>query len=575
MLKKILFGSKAYEYLPLARHLWNKMPEGKKSYRFSGVYIDLAKGINNYIRIRTVEAKEEAICLFATYKYDMFANYSLSIWRVDLHGNLDILLLPDTSIRKIKNGHPGDVACGRFNHDNPSEFILCIQDSSVFYTTLNYVEGTYRDCLEDVRGEAYQYFFKVLCDFKSMTINCSQMTKIKYYDYYSHFGCYPDCNIYYPPGSWEFRWSSEKCEGEKSWTRDSIFDIFVNNDGIKRLLSSTYYMYQWNPVQQRWNIPQQETPPSESRRGHEVIRRFIHYEGGNQISLEDTDRYSYSYRKWGGDSYYFGWKFIDPQNLIQDVYNCKVINSKAFVYFRNDIGDSAHVQIRVTDSKYGDSGVLANLTVPYEPKYYGREHGGNYPVYPTITLLRDEGISLTIDARFVSLFSWAFHDFLSYSFWVGSFADSLEDNNSLFESHNTWLTGFPNPFNKKEYFGIWYSDVPDFGNGGLGWSDPYFWDGFFCIPFSSWDAKISGWHEIRPVKKENFAPSLLSPYFRNTIIVPTRPFKGFYAKGSEPTADWDANILLDATVVQSKNGKVYVNGDMKKNSVDKTKLQIK
>jgi len=567
MFKKILLGSSAYQYLPLARRLWNKMPEGKKSYRFPGVYIDLAKGAANYVRIRADEIKRDAICLYATYTYNIWGEYSVSIWRVDMRGNLDILTIPGKSITTLV-GMVTDIKCGRFNHDNPSEFILCIQDTPPSPTTVNYVPGKYRPCLTDSESKANQRFFKISVDFDSMRITCDLIKTIQYYNYYRQSDLSSDCNVYYLPGSWELRWHYQRGSGIEEYFKDSILDMFVDNSGIRRLLEATKYKYTWKPCG-LWNMDTQSSPPPESKRGHETIFTRVYFEGGDDgFVLEDTDREKYTYKVFTGTQYKFGEKFIESSNYLVDVVGCKIINSQDFIYAKNDANDKAHVEIGATGH-----GKFVELIIPYVPALGTRS--GNRPIYPSITLLKDRGISTTINARFIETFSWGRNDFSSYTLWIGSYADPLKGNSSIFENNNTFLTGFPNPFKEDQYLGVWYSDAPDFGYGGLGWSYPPIWDGFFTLPFSSWDGDLKGWQDVKPVEIKDYALSLPNHYFNNFIIIPKILFRGFYIKGAEVFADYGADILLDVTIIQTKNDEIYVNGDEKTKSVDKNRLKLK
>lgn len=567
MFKKILLGSDAYQYLPLARRLWNKMPEGKRSYRFPGVYIDLAKGITNYVRIRVDELEKQAICLFATYMYDGLGGYSVSIWRVDMKGNLTMLTIPGVSIAPLPDTAMS-IRCGRFNHDNPSEFVLCIEETPPEPTVVNVVPGVYRACLVDKVSKAYQQFYKIVADFESMRITSSLIEKKQFYDYYYISDLSSDCNTYYAPGSWELRWHYQKGKGKEEYTRENILDMFVNDHGIFRLLKSTDYKYQWNPCDE-WDTSLFETPPNNSIRGRENVFTKIYYEGGaTSFILEDTDRFKYTYRSYTGTQYVYGEKFIEGRNYIIDLQGCKVINQNSFIYVLNKAEDVAHVKICSTEH-----GVFTELTIPYVQALGTRS--GNIPIYPSVTLLKDQGISATINARFVETFSWGRNDFFSYTLWIGSYADPLKGNSSIFENNNTFLTGFPNPFKEDQYLGIWYSDAPDFGYGGLGWSYPPIWDGFFCLPFSKWDGNLKGWQDVSPVKIKGYAPSLPNHYFNDLLIIPKQPFKGFYTKGAEVFADYGADILLDLAIIQTRNDEIYVNGDEKTESVDKSRLKLK
>ena len=557
MLKKILRGSDAYQWLPLARQLWNKMPEGKKSYRFPNVYIDLAKGIVNYIRIRTTEVKEDAICLFATYTYDEQGHYSVSIWRVDMRGNLTILTVPGESIQKPLSGTVGDIKCGRFNHDNPSEFIFCIEDTPPQPSVIDHVEGTYRTCLLVEESKANQNYYKITADFKNMTISCNLLSSEQYYHYYYFKDYYDSCNSYFLPGSWELRWQFEYGQGEESYNKSNILDMFVSNGGLTKLLKTTDYQYQWWPVINR----------DDNKRGRQIITSSITYEGGGSFLLEQTDRYKYFYRKWTGTQYVYGEEFTESRNYILNVEGTKVISPSAFIYAKNNAGDAPHVQIGSTAH-----GVFTNLVIPYRQSLGSRS--GNHPIYPSVTLLRDSGIAATINARFIETFSWGYNDFSSYTLWIGSFADPLQGNTDLFKSTNTFLAGFPNPFKPSQYFGVWISDAPDFGYGGLGWSQPPIWDGFYVIPFSKWNADLDDWSDVIPVRHENYAPFLLNHYFRDIIILPTLPFEGFYTYGASVFADYGADILWDIALIQTKGSDIYVNGDFK-SSVDKTRLKLK
>jgi len=169
------------------------------------------------------------------------------------------------------------------------------------------------------------------------------------------------------------------------------------------------------------------------------------------------------------------------------------------------------------------------------------------PVYPIIR--NGNNYSIALNIRFDIDFSYAR---LSFIFEHFDFASRMSDDpNGLIEKFKDFYVGYPKQDTSKmtKYRGMYLADWLDFGYGGLSWSNPIWYDGFFIFPFVSllYDKEGKRYHYVmKKVKPNNF---WWYPSINNYVVFPTQPFQGTYIQRYYFVDITGAKFMCDSAMI--------------------------
>ena len=607
MVKKILYGDDAHNYIGLARHLWKQLKEGKKVYNVGDATIELQKGDFNYIRIRAKGKPETNILLCALYRWEGEKLY-FEFWRVLNSGNIDIIILPQESITGSQD--ISEVLCGRFNLSNPLEFIvylkhnnliMTIQDESYHYYNSPRIDKAL--CNYDYRQTRMVDIFHIQLDFESMTAFANKSSSYYEFEENHWINTKPQCdNI--NPDDWHtiygfYVWW-ERAHVRKNLHKKIkyVFDIYADG-GIQEAYISmekqqTWYNIwsdPWNPMGETYG----ECPPSGPNtnfwgepdpawKPNPRVREYLHSEliyNKYKLILEDTNRiYCLQMHDNGLYIDYDILNVSGNRNFDYSVDGVRVLNKDQifFVYYKNEQDGKLYPYI----NGYGN---LDEANVSYDyPKqcvesvnpyasyesdvYKYCSHPYQWVIFPSISLLRKNDIVFCWDIRFIKTFSYWMNAFESESKGHGSIV-KVKDN---YEKYESFILAFQDPFKPEWYRGILVVDDADYGYGGLGWSNPLFYGGPYFLPFTRWK-DLQTPHFIT---RKNFAPGLSNAFYRNKLIIPIQNKNGFFiGRYGTPPGIKDALagslVFQDMVLLQTNDKKWYINGEDLK-SVDEKKL---
>jgi hypothetical protein len=109
--------------------------------------------------------------------------------------------------------------------------------------------------------------------------------------------------------------------------------------------------------------------------------------------------------------------------------------------------------------------------------------------------------------------------------------------------------------------GTFLVDWADYAGGGLSWSNPVFFDGFYSFPITTYDVKNKrGKVKQLPSKKQPSQFSYLPAPFDKAIIYPEIPMAGTYLYRNKFNDIDGALFLTDILFVDKENTRYIVNG---------------
>ena len=525
-------NSDALSYLGLAKKLLSQMSPGKKTVRIDSVTISLSKGDIDCIRITSEKPSTKAYLLIGLYH---IGDTVFSFWKVDYKGNVEIMSIPKANIDN------STFLCGAFDLADPSIVYLAFRHASDVLK--DWSVSAICTCESEYETKGYCFTYKLTLDFKNQRIDVTNHDKFLVEHSYRYDNRWSFCNHYL--SCWSDSATMKYPYGKEYYLERRISDIYAEGGSIQYLYKEEREEYEYYHVDT--NTWDEQYDPNVEVKGIKTIVKQIKF-GSSGIMLENSNLTYYVNANDTGVGVHWDIITFDEPSIFRvvNVEDCKSLSRDEFIYAYHPPNDKTLMTVGTNKQIY-----QANIRVPYLKDRRGRLQG--YTILPSVALKRKSGKSSVVtNLRYISYYSWAWLIFDSESIFKWS---QIEDKHS----QGRYLLGFSHPKDEDKFFGIEVSDAPDYGYGGLAWSNPLYWDGFYLLPFTTWDKHTLG--NIKWYKRKDYGMLLPNPLFRDCLVVPKSSYLGFYTFPRDAPGDFGARSIIDLVVLLKVDNKWYINGD--------------